>query len=266
MLSRTETVFDDFDREGIAVAPGVLGPERVRQLRAILDDVAETERENGTAWRSNGNQRIFMLLNRHEEFLDLIAAPEVLDVVRQRLGPDVLLSSFTANIALPGNVAQALHTDQQYVAPPWQHALTVNVVWMLDDFTEENGGTRYVPRSHAVGWPPVTEDIGTESMTGSAGDVAFIDGRIWHGTGVNRSTGQVRRALFAYYCVPYLRQQENFSRSLDKRVRDRLDANGRELLGFDIWNGLGVVDGLPRDWIGRTNRSGPTNADGIFDE
>jgi hypothetical protein len=38
----------------------------------------------------------------------------------------------------------------------------------------------------------------------------------------------------------------------------------RALLGYDVWYGLGTVDGLPRSWMGTGQRQGPTNVDGAF--
>jgi ectoine hydroxylase-related dioxygenase (phytanoyl-CoA dioxygenase family) len=93
----------------------------------------------------------------------------------------------------------------------------------------------------------------------------LIDGRVWHGSGQNKTSSQPRAAILACYCAPFLRQQENVFRSLDPEVRRRLSARMRRLLGYDVWRGLGVVGGLPVDWTGRPGeRSGPTNADGAF--
>ncbi|WP_050493472.1 phytanoyl-CoA dioxygenase family protein [Streptomyces sp. NRRL B-1381] len=248
--------------EGCVVLPDVLDHGELREIADRLNGVAESERKDGTAWFSNGNQRVFNLLNRGQGFVDLIDHPVALALVKGVLGADALLSSITANIAQPGNVPQLLHTDQQYVQAPWFHPLTLNVVWMLDDFTPENGGTRYVPRSHVVGAPPLTEEIATVPLVGRAGGIALIDGRVWHGTGVNRLACEARRGIFAYYCAPYLRQQENVHRSLREEVRSGLSAEQQRLLGYDVWQGLGVVDGIPRHWMGTNRRSGPLDATG----
>lgn len=257
-------VHRDLAEHGYAVMSDVLDPAAVADLRDVVEEVSERERADGSAWFSHGNQRIFMLLNRGHQFVHLAEHPVALAAAEQVLGPHLLLSSITANIACPGNEPQQLHADQQYVHEPWPHPLTVQVVWMLDDFTEANGATRVVPGSHTWGRIPTGPEPSSVRLLGRAGSVGFLDGRIWHGTSTNRTAQERRRGIFAYYCAPYLRQQENVFRSLDPVVRRGLSGRMRALLGYDVWYGLGTVDGLPRSWMGTGQRQGPTNVDGAF--
>jgi ectoine hydroxylase-related dioxygenase (phytanoyl-CoA dioxygenase family) len=254
-----------FSSDGFVVVEDALDAARLRALRSEVDRVAEAERRSGTAWFSNGNQRIFMLLNKGQIFKSLITLDPMFSLVKRYLGEDCLLSSITANIAQPLNRAQTYHTDQQYVGTVCPARLTVNVVVMLDAFTDENGATVILKGSHLRAQEPSTDALAV-SMQGRAGDAGLMDGRLWHGTGVNLTKYENRRAIFIYYCRPFMRQQENFARSLHPSVRHTLDAEERRLLGFDIWNGLGAVDGLPRDWQDGRPRIGPTNADALFDD
>ena len=259
---------NEFERnmasKGYAVLPSILSEAQVKQLIASVDTRAELERNEKTEWFSHGNQRIFNLVNKGCEFLALIDHPIALELVERCIGPEALLSSLTANIALPGNKPQSLHADQGHLPEPWLRAEAVNLVWVLDDFTVENGSTRIVPGSHVIGVAPRACDVPTIPVIADSGSLVCLDGRVWHGTGHNSSSGGIRRALFGFYSRPYLRQQENFARSLDATVRRSLTAERRRLLGFDIWLGLGAVNGLPTEWMGGRERIGPTNADGAF--
>jgi ectoine hydroxylase-related dioxygenase (phytanoyl-CoA dioxygenase family) len=259
-----EQAVADLEKQGYAVAPSPLSAEEVERLREQFDIVAEREEREGTAWMSNGNHRVFNLLNRGEDFVALIDHPAVIRVIEEMLGPDALLSSITANVALPGNSPQALHADQQYVTEPWAVPMVANVVWMLDEFTERNGGTRMVPGSHVLGRRPLNDEIPSVPVEAPAGSVAFIDGRVWHGTGANDTSDERRRALFADYCAPYIRPKENVFRSLDPDVRVNLTPRQRRLLGYDVWYGMGVVDGFPLEWRETGQRSGPINVDSLF--
>ena len=69
-----------------------------------------------------------------------------------------------------------------------------NTVWMLDDFTPENGATRMVPGSHRWGRRP--QDVLDDPMaphpdevllTGKAGSVAVMNAHMWHGGTANRT-------------------------------------------------------------------------------
>lgn len=258
------TASADLREFGYCIVEDALSTEEVREIHEALGRAAEEDLADKTAWHSNGNHKLFMLLNRDPVFLGLARNPTALHFAGELLGPDMLLSSITANITQPGNIAQLLHTDQQYITEPWPFPATVNVLWALDDFTEEVGATRVVPRSHLIGVAPPSPDIPTVSATGPAGSAVVIDGRLWHGSGRNTTEDRTRAAILAYYCAPFIRQQENIYRSLDPGIRGSLTPELRKLLGYDVWSGLGVVNGFPRHWLGTTTRSGPTNADGIF--
>ena len=133
-----------------------------------------------------------MLINKGAVWRELLAQPTVRAVVGHVLGNDYLLSSYGANIAKPGGIAMNLHTDQWWmpepihrrpnpvpagsltrdlsnrvderpamIAPP----VVVNVMWMLNDFTEEIGATRIVPRSHLYGRRPTKTVTRTSSAS-----------------------------------------------------------------------------------------------------
>src|SRR5690348_11809460 len=126
---------------GYAVLTGVLAGDEVTALRDEVTRIAAAEAEAGTAWVSNGNQRVFALPNKGDRFVHLAAHPLMLGIAEEILSPHVLLSSITAHIVRPGNVPQGIHADQDYVWTPWHQPLVVNALWVLDEFTEETGGT-----------------------------------------------------------------------------------------------------------------------------
>jgi ectoine hydroxylase-related dioxygenase (phytanoyl-CoA dioxygenase family) len=180
--------------------------------------------------------------------------PVIDELMGHLLGPDFLLSSLTANIARPGGDNMGLHTDQGYVGFWTPVPAVANIAWMLDDFTADNGGTRLVPRSHrfaldgsprASDTPLTPEQIPNQSHTigaeGAAGSILCFDGRVFHGTGANRSDRQ-RHALLSYHCRPWVRTQENSTLGLDPAIRVAERPELLHRLGFKVWAGLGRVE------------------------
>jgi uncharacterized protein YbaA (DUF1428 family) len=99
----------------------------------------------------------------------------------------------------------------------------------------------YKSRKHRDQYEPVP-------VTGPRGTVMIFHGGLWHRNGRNRTTAEKRRGILTYYCRPFLRQQENFFRSLDPAVLERATPRLRQLLGYEMWlGGVGMIGGLPRN-------------------
>jgi ectoine hydroxylase-related dioxygenase (phytanoyl-CoA dioxygenase family) len=239
----------DLADHGYCLIDRALPPERVAQVRARLVELAEQEIADGShyVYEDGCNQRIWTLLNKGECFIDLAFDPTVTELMNHLLGYGFLLSNIDANIAGPGGKPMFLHADQSFVAPPWPpHAMVANAMWMLDDFTAENGATRIVPGSHRKGEGPMpTIEASGIPVEAPAGTAMVFDGRLWHQTGANVTATERRHGILAYYCRPYLRTQENWFLSIDPEVLDRRPEL-RPLLGYDLYFSLGMVDGMPR--------------------
>lgn len=251
---------DDLSKQGFCIVPNVLCKSKLNYYSNLVNEIATFEKESSQAWHSHGNQRIFGLLSKDYHFLELISNSVAIEFADYLLGKHKLLSSITANIALPNNTLQQLHADQGYLPPPWHYPATINVIWLLDDFTKENGATMVCPGTHLADH----NGINPSSICAKAGSIICLDGRVWHGSGKNMTKSHSRRAIFCYYCAPFIRQQENFTRHLSKELVSKLNNEQRELLGYHIWEGLGAVNGLPVCWMDGRPRRGLTNEDGIF--
>ncbi len=223
---------------------------------------------------SNGgiNQRLWMLANKGRCFRDMIMSPLVDDLVGHVLGRDLLLSTGSANIARPGSKRMGLHTDQWWMPQPEPAdrpgvkpgdisrspvpgfldpdrtlgiapAVVANTMWMLTDFTADNGATEVVPGTHRSGaHPPVDQtDLDIVQPEAPAGSLLVFDGRLWHGTGANVSDHD-RLGVLMTFCAPQFRQQENQTLGLDRALWDDLSEGLRRRLGFGVWNAYGRIE------------------------
>lgn len=168
------------------------------------------------------NVRVFYLPELDELFRDMLVEPTSMDLTKSVLGDKFLVSNFSANIARPGAVSMALHSDQSIVLPaPWQNIWAINVIWCLTRVTKDNGATLYIPGSNR--WT-CWEDVPANApellvpFEADAGDIIVIDGRLWHTSGSNITKDEDRAILFAYYSAPYMRQLVNWSAKLSREI------------------------------------------------
>ncbi|HUZ12721.1 MAG TPA: phytanoyl-CoA dioxygenase family protein [Caulobacteraceae bacterium] len=238
--AEVDAALADLAEHGYCILERALSGEATAALGARVAEQAAGEIARGEGFVESGiNQRVWMLPNKGRMFRDLILDPLVERFMGHLLGPQFLLSSLTANVARPGGAPMYLHRDQGYVDFWTEKPLVANLLFMLDDFSEANGATRLVPGSHLARERRPYAPEETVAAEGPAGSVMVFDGRLVHGTGANHAEGGERRALLAYHCRPFVRQQENYFLGLDPQIRRRERPQLLARLGFEIWAGLG---------------------------
>src|SRR5436305_1434995 len=131
--------------QGYAVLSERAAAEMVAALREALDRLYAREAHLPRQSAEPGCLRGYNLVRRDAAFRAALQYPPVIAIAEAILGNDCILHSFESRSALPGGGQQSLHRDMPFVPST---PLSVNVVWMLDDFTEANGATRVVPGSH----------------------------------------------------------------------------------------------------------------------
>lgn len=239
MLS--EAAKQQLDEQGYLVLASLMGGEMLASLRARVEELFVAE---GTAAGSEFKQepnarRLANLVNKGQIFERAIATPQVLACMEHVLGPAFKLSSLNVRAADPlSDCSQPLHADSGAVKDDRGYWVC-NSVWMLDDFTTENGAIRMVPGSHQWGRlpqdalaDPVAPHPDEVLLTGAAGTVVVMNAHMWHGATANRSRGQ-RRAMHAFYTRWDKPQQQYQKRLLSPEVQAHLSANLRKLLALD---------------------------------
>jgi len=229
------------DEQGFVVLEQGMGGDLLRELRGRIHELFDSERDGaGLEFRTEAHaQRLANLVDKGEVFRRAIVLPSVLEGVRHVLGPQVKLSSLNARSADPhGDVPQPLHVDMSAV-PDEGGYWVCNTVWMLDDFTTENGATRVIPGSHKWGRRPqdVLEDPQAPHpeeilVLGAAGSIAVMNAHTWHGGTANRTMAP-RLAMHAFYCRRDKPQQQYQKQLLRAEVQDGLSVELRELLALD---------------------------------
>jgi ectoine hydroxylase-related dioxygenase (phytanoyl-CoA dioxygenase family) len=149
--------------------------------------------------------------------------------------PTVQLSVTQLVQLWPGQGAQPLHRDdglhhRRHPGPESQ----LQVLYAATDFTEANGATLVVPKSHL--WDddrrPTMEEAVPAIMKRGSGLIYF--GSLYHGGGINRTLDEKRTAIIFSVTIGYLRQEENQYLVVPIEIVRKYPKRVQELLGYAI--------------------------------
>jgi ectoine hydroxylase-related dioxygenase (phytanoyl-CoA dioxygenase family) len=229
------------DQEGYIVLKDLMAPDFLAAVQQRVDELYRFEGDSaGSEFKQEPqSHRLANVVNKGDVFLRVIQTPQVLECVEQVLGPEFKLSSLNVRSADPhSDWVQPLHVDGGDL-PDEKGNCVCNSVWMLDDFTLENGATRLIPGSHRWNRRPqeVLADLTAPHpqeilLTGKAGTVVVMNAHLWHGGTANR-TAQPRRAMHSYYTRRDKPQQMYQKKYLDPDLQARLLPRLRWLLALD---------------------------------
>jgi ectoine hydroxylase-related dioxygenase (phytanoyl-CoA dioxygenase family) len=237
----TEQERRQLDEHGYLVIETGMDADLLNGLRTRILELFEEEGDRaGLEFKQEEHaHRLANLVDKGDVFARAIVLPPLLDCIRHVLGPEIKLSSLNARSADPDTeVGQPLHVDMSAI-PDAKGYWVCNTVWMLDDFTRENGATRMVPGSHKWGTrpqdvldDPVAAHPDEVLLTGKAGTIAVMNAHMWHGGTANR-TAAPRLAMHAFYCRRDKPQQQYQKKLLRPEVQAALSAGVRDILALD---------------------------------
>lgn len=224
------TALDDF-----------MGAEMLERMRSRVEELfLEEGAHAGSEFLTEENaRRLANLVDKGEVFRDALERREILDLVASVLGSEFKLSSLNVRSANPQSASvQPFHVDMGML-PDEKGFAVCNCVWMLDDFTAENGALRAIPGSHR--WAGKPQDSLSDPyaphpeevlVTGRAGTVVVMNAHLWHG-GTANQTDHERRALHSFFCRRDIPQQQYQKRLLRAETQAMLSAGLRHLLALD---------------------------------
>jgi ectoine hydroxylase-related dioxygenase (phytanoyl-CoA dioxygenase family) len=264
---------------GYCIVKDALPPAQLKALQDRLDDQAAAERAAGVAYLDGGraaskerrgyrgdeeadeasteevvpNQRVWCLQNKGQEFIEVLDNPVIDEIISPYLEEDhPQVAIYSANIVGGGGEAQFLHQDQSGVRPTTPFAIGVNIIFCLDDFTEERGATRIVPGSHVAERGLAPDNIyttqGTVPAEAPAGSAILVDTRIWHGTGASKSQSR-RRAAICLMQRSWTRCASNGVLAVHPSVLETMSDSVKAMFGHRVTDGLGAIQTEPEGTI-----------------
>ncbi|MBY0506721.1 MAG: phytanoyl-CoA dioxygenase family protein [Bryobacteraceae bacterium] len=237
----TAAQLDHLDDQGYLILPDFMSPAQLAALRARVDELYALEGDQaGSEFKPEPfTRRLANCIDKGGIFLECVADPAILAGVAAVIGPDYKLSSVNVRSANPlSEWSQPLHCDMGGL-PDERGNWVCNTIWILDDFTADNGPTRCVPGSHKSGRRPeeVLADPAAPHpdeirIIAPAGTVVVMNSHLWHGGTANR-TARPRTAMHGFFCRRDKPQQQYQKRLLRAEVQAKLTPAQRWLLALD---------------------------------
>ena len=194
---------DQLDNMGYCVIRNQITDVWILKFKAILPDIFNSHHniqlENNSDIKAKG--LAFHVILSHSIFIEFLNEllntgfiKSLKDVFFKN--GDVILNSFSAlnNIPNQATFASKAHRDIRFYTS--DIPIMLNMLVMLDDFTEENGATLLLPNSHKYEEKPTDEYFNNNAIkvTGESGDVLLFNSNIWHAAGLNKSKKDRTRA------------------------------------------------------------------------
>jgi len=249
IIQRNERTFNEeaflaFQKDGYVILQQFLSDEELHQIKNKIEFLSEFESSNKIAhFYGESLQRIWNLLNKDLLFHELLLSEQV-DLWMNRIfaretnHQKYFLSSFQANILMPGAREQILHIDTPFPEPIPPYPIKANTIWLLDDFTEINGATEIIPGSHISSKRPPRspseyELKKIEKVIAPKGSVLITSGNLWHRSGNNKSSNN-RTVLLGSFAASYIREiacEDDTVRFLSPNMRNIMNPKLIEIIG-----------------------------------
>jgi ectoine hydroxylase-related dioxygenase (phytanoyl-CoA dioxygenase family) len=229
--------------KGYVVIPDVLSATQAQAARSLVLKLAQEEKQQGKLLRDPKRERIYGLIYKGEIFELMVQHPRVIEVIEAILGTDMTLGGFSAHILHPGATNMGVHVDYPYwtMKPPFPPypVMEVQVIWMVEDFTQDNGAPIFAPNSQKLCRSPDLEEFSKvgEKITGKAGSVVISHGLCWHDTSVNNAE-KPRVSILGNYDPKFIRPLEDPLLDMRQEVLDRASPKLKQLLGFEFQSAL----------------------------
>lgn len=200
------------ERQGYVILPNLADEVIFSSINQQLSPHFDAARFCSGPFYGETTRRFGRALSRSRDAEYLALHPLIMGVVETVIGRhcQTIQLNLTQGIEIwPGAPAQFPHRDHDmWAGPKGEMDYMINVMWALDDFTEDNGATRVWPGSNRAAQDQGRPDSEAVSAVMPRGSACLFLGSTLHSGGANRSTAP-RRGLIISYCQGWLKPWEN---------------------------------------------------------
>lgn len=207
-------LLDEIEVRGFGAVPTVLSGQEVDRLNLVMDQLYERQcaEVGGEAALQlmNDADIVRCMLASSQDYMDLATHPILLEVARAILGENFVLLMQNGVINRPERrqFQTNWHRDLNYQHWVCSRPIAISMLVCLEDFSQETGGTAFLPASHMFADFPAAHLVTGSEVTPTLprGSFIFFNSMTFHRAGVNTS-GVIRRAVNHVLGAPILAQQ-----------------------------------------------------------
>jgi len=220
-------------RDGYTVIPNCFSRSTASAAISEIQRLSGSSPSTGrNAFEGKKTNRIFALPNKSRFFDQFYILPEVLALNDYFLEPEYLIYVIQSIVINPGEGQQVIHHDDETTKLPRPRApVSAAIMAVFDDYTELNGATRVIPRSHLWGKEERPDKKDSIPIVCPAGSIVYFLGTTYHSGGPNQSD-KPRHALTIQYCQPYIRPLEDLILSVDPRKLNEIPEKVVNMMGY----------------------------------
>jgi len=226
----------EYSRDGFVLIENVLNSAQVSKMREALATAINNQDET---WADNpyyiDKGMVHNPMVHDPVFYEIFENDKINDFIDAALDEHCILYACTSSSMPPGatNYSARIHVDCPRVIP--NYTTNIGVLIALDDFTEENGATYFLPRSYERLDPPDEGFFLANAIRQlpKAGSAVLFHARTWHMGGHNK-TDKYRHAFTMNMCRSYMRQRFDYPRLLADAPLKTLSERAIKRLGYRV--------------------------------
>lgn len=228
-----EIFLNDFDKNGYVIVEGVYDSKFIDELMPEVEAAKQKEAIVNLANQQKSDGTLLACPIYGGKFLDVLENNFFFQPFNWILGDTCIIWVYTSSSLAPNsmNSTSRIHVDRPHFIPNFNEG--VGSLILLDDFTEENGATWFLPSSHKNADEPDKDFFykNAKRLIAPKGSVFYFNLRMWHAGGMNM-TDQSRNALGIGMIRPYYKQRIDLPRAMKGIDISSMSEIVKQKLGF----------------------------------
>jgi len=229
---------NEFDYElktvGFTIIENFISADKCNLIKKLVEYELDNYEECLSERSKLDRYHLHDLVCKYTEVAKLLEDKNLDQLLARLLGKSWIMYAFTGSSCPPHstNYGGRIHVDSPRLID--NYPTNIGVLWALDDFTYENGGTRVLPASHHSNILPDKEyfDKHSQQVECKKGSLIIFNARVVHSTGFN-STDNWRHAITMNACRAYMKQRMDWVRFIPSSIIDELNGTAKRIIGYD---------------------------------